>query len=113
MREPQVIQAEDRSVHQGYNDWGTAQRLRKIGTDFHLNPGFVDSVGRQKAQQLCDTLTEVGARTAHHPRHEVMKELRHALDGIGVRMAAPELDSMADEISRSDWVTAHMDPPRR
>lgn len=114
MTEPIVADAnKSEVVHQGYNDLGTAQQLRKIGTDFHLNPRFVEDVGRAKAQQLCDVLTEVGTRMAHRPRRQVQDELATALQDIDVRMAPPELDSMADEISRSDWVKAHMDKQRR
>lgn len=91
-------------------DFVAAERIRHVGTDFHLNPVFVESIGRERADEFRDTLIRVGSERRHHSRAEVRSVLGTALDDIGIRLSPVELDSFADEIARSNSVTAHSDP---
>ena len=89
------------------DDFVAAERLRNISTDFRANSAFVEAVGHEKAELFVETLKRVGAACTHHTRDEVQKVLARALDDIGVRVSDVELDSFADEIARSNAVTAH------
>ncbi|MDO5697783.1 MAG: hypothetical protein Q4G51_07390 [Dermatophilus congolensis] len=90
-------------------DFVAAERARHIGTEFHLNSVFVESIGHERAELFVETLRQVGARCTHHTRDEVHQVLARALDDIDVRISDVELDSFADEISRSNAVTVHTD----
>lgn len=94
-------------------DFVAAERDRHVGTDFHLNSVFVDSIGPERAELFVETLRRVGVACRHRTRDEIRPVLSHALDEIGVQVGGAELDSFTDEISRSNSVTAHADPPWR
>lgn len=89
-----------------HTDWpARAERERHRGTHFTLNPGFVEDIGEAKAREFLNILNEVGAHMHQHPRAEISTELGRRFDSLGVSLAPVELDSFADEISRSERVS--------
>lgn len=93
---------------QGYEDSGVAERIRHVGTDFHLNAPFVTSVGGVKAEAFRATLQDVGTTMHHRTRAEIRRVLADRMAEIDVTVHPVELEKFADEIARSDWVAAHV-----
>lgn len=88
------------------SDWpARAERERHRGTHFELNPRFVEDIGQEKAHAFLAVLRDVGTRMHQHPRSEISDELSRRFSGLGLAVAPVELDSFADEISRSEWVS--------
>ncbi len=91
-----------------WSDYAEGERTSHRGTDFHLNPVFVAEVGQERAEAFRDTLISVGTTYRHHPRHEIQQALEQAIARLRIAIHPVELDKFADEIARSDAVTAHI-----
>lgn len=100
--------ANSRALELEQVDWEDAIRRHAMETDIQLNAAFVEAVGQETAERFRDALIRVGTECRHHERAEISKALRAAFAQIGVEVGATELDSYADEISRSEAVTAHL-----
>lgn len=89
-------------------DWEDALRRHVMSTDIQLNSVFVEQVGAETATRFRDAIIRIGTRCRHHERAEIRTELAAAFAQLGVEVGPVELDSYADEISRSEGVTAHL-----
>lgn len=81
---------------------GTLQASGRIVTDFRLNAVFVAAVGEDKARRTIEVLTHIAAECDGRDRRLIQSRLRTQLQAIGVRLSDVEIDSFADEISRSE-----------
>lgn len=81
---------------------GTLQASGHIVTDFRLNAAFVAAVGEPKAQRTIEVLTHVAAECEGRDRRMIQSRLRTQLQAIGVHLSEVELDSFADQLSRSE-----------
>ena len=99
---------ETRPLPVGAVDGEDTLRRHTMGTDNQLNAVFVEQVGPQTAQRFVDALIRVGARYRHRERAEIAAALAREFADIGVEVGPTEVDSFADEISRSEAVTAHV-----
>ena len=98
----------DRTFEVDQVDWEDALRRHFMGTDIQLNSVFVEQVGTATALRFRDALIRVGTRCRHHERGEIRAALAAAFAQIGVEVGPVELEKYADEISRSEAVTAHL-----
>ncbi len=81
----------------------------RFSTDFHLNPAFVEEVGPERAEAFRQVLASIGTEYRHHRVSEIRAALTAAIARIGVAVSPVEIDKFADEIARSDNVTAELD----
>lgn len=91
-----------------WSDYAEGERTSHRGTDFHLNPVFVADVGQERAEAFRDALISIGTAHRHRPMAEIRQALEQAFARLGIPVHPVELDKFADEIARSDDVTAHI-----
>ncbi len=79
-------------------------------TSVVLNTPFVHQVGREKAEQMVAVINDVGGRLGHHPRSEIVEDLRAGFLRLGVNPPKVEVERFAEEIARSDRTEARFGP---
>ncbi|MCB1253156.1 MAG: hypothetical protein M9891_06515 [Austwickia sp.] len=89
---------------------GTRQPSGHIVTDFILNAAYVEAVGEPLARRTLEVLVHVAQECIGRERGVIEERLRERLTAIGVRLSDVELDSFADEISRSDRTMSIAEP---
>lgn len=103
--------SEDMEPRRGAERWDVdPHREAHPRTNVVLNTPFVHEIGQAKAEQMVAVISDVGARLGHHPRSEIVEELRAGFLRIGVSPAKVEVERFAEEIARSDRTEAHLGP---